>query len=67
MTEEKILAAACPDIPRMGQSLPRRDARDRVTGKEKYAVDYYGDSRLVWAGVKRAGIPHGRLKEIDRS
>lgn len=53
-------------IPRVGQAIPRQDAFDKVTGKEKYAVDYY-DPRGIWAGVKRAGIPHGRLMDIDWS
>jgi CO/xanthine dehydrogenase Mo-binding subunit len=48
----------------IGTSVPRLDAYDKVTGKEKYAADYYGDD-LVWAGVRRAGVPHATLKGID--
>ena len=51
------------EIPVIGKSFPRRDAGSKVTGQEKYAVDYYGPD-LIWAGVKRAGISHGRLKKI---
>ncbi len=51
-------------VPRIGQPFSRRDALDKVTGQEKYAVDYCGRD-LVWAGVKRAGLPHARLKGID--
>lgn len=51
-------------IPQIGQTFPRQDAYSKVTGREKYAADYYGRD-LVWAGVKRAGIPHGRLKGMD--
>jgi CO/xanthine dehydrogenase Mo-binding subunit len=51
-------------IPSIGRSFPRQDALDKVTGREKYAVDYYGRD-LVWAGIKRAGIPHARLKGIE--
>ncbi len=36
----------------------------KVTGAEKYAADHYGDD-LLWAGVRRAGIPHGRIRGID--
>jgi CO/xanthine dehydrogenase Mo-binding subunit len=47
----------------IGKIVPRMDAYGKVTGQEKYAADYYGEN-LVWAGVKRAGIPHGRIKSI---
>ncbi|MCX8021197.1 MAG: xanthine dehydrogenase family protein molybdopterin-binding subunit [Syntrophorhabdaceae bacterium] len=48
---------------KIGESVPRFDAYTKVTGEEKYAVDLYGKG-FLWAGVKRAGIPHGILKEI---
>jgi CO/xanthine dehydrogenase Mo-binding subunit len=48
---------------RIGEATPRFDAYTKVTGQEKYAVDYYSD-RFLWAGVKRAGIPHGRLIKV---
>jgi len=48
----------------VGIPVARFDARPKVTGEEKYAIDHYGDD-LLWAGVKRAGIPHGRLVGID--
>jgi CO/xanthine dehydrogenase Mo-binding subunit len=51
------------EIPRIGKTLPRQDALGKVTGKEKYAVDYYGRA-LLWAGVKRAGVPHGWIRKI---
>ena len=51
-------------IPSIGQSFPRQDALSKVTGREKYTVDHYGPD-LIWAGVKRAGIPHARLLGID--
>ena len=53
-------------IPQIGLSFPRKDAIAKVTGKEKYATDYYPEN-LLWAGVKTAGIPHGIIKEIDKS
>jgi CO/xanthine dehydrogenase Mo-binding subunit len=40
------------------------DARPKVTGTEKYALDHYAEN-MLWAGAKRAGIPHGRIKSID--
>ncbi len=50
----------------VGCSVPRFDARAKVTGMEKYAVDHYPEN-FVWAGAKRCGIPHGRIVEIDVS
>jgi len=47
----------------IGESVPRFDAYTKVTGKERYAADYYGE-KFLWAGVKRAGIPHAVLKDI---
>jgi CO/xanthine dehydrogenase Mo-binding subunit len=48
----------------IGTSVPRADAREKVTGRTKYAADYYGEN-LLWAGVKRAGVPHARVRIID--
>lgn len=39
---------------------PRLDALSKVTGKEKYSADYYAE-RFLWAGAKRALVPHARL------
>ncbi len=47
----------------IGKSVVRKDAFTKVAGKEKYAADFYGDN-LLWAGVKRAGIAHGKIKKI---
>ncbi len=48
----------------IGTPLVRVDAYEKVTGQTKYAADYYGSS-MLWAGVKRAGIPHARLNGVD--
>jgi CO/xanthine dehydrogenase Mo-binding subunit len=50
-------------IPEIGRILPRPDAGAKATGEEKFAADYYSEN-MVWAGVKRAGVPHGRLVEV---
>lgn len=55
-TESRIL--------QVGQNAPRVDARSKVSGAEKYAADYYGD-QLLWAGVKRAGVPHALIKNME--
>lgn len=51
-------------ILEIGKATLRADARGKVTGRERYAADYYGDG-LLWAGVKRSGIPHGRIKNME--
>ena len=48
----------------IGKSIPRLDAWPKVLGQARYAVDYYGPD-LVWAGIKRAGVPHALLKGLD--
>jgi CO/xanthine dehydrogenase Mo-binding subunit len=48
----------------IGHTVTRFDARAKVTGQERYAIDHYGEN-LLWAGVKRAGIPHGLIRSID--
>ena len=53
-----------PYIPGIGHATPRADAETKATGAEKYAADYYGDG-LLWAGVRRAGIPHGRIRHVN--
>jgi len=50
----------------IGTDIPRFDARTKVTGEEKFAIDCYME-HMLWAGVKRSGIPHGKIKHIDVS
>jgi CO/xanthine dehydrogenase Mo-binding subunit len=42
---------------------PRLDAVSKVTGREKYAADLYS-GKFLWAGVKRALVPHARLTAV---
>jgi CO/xanthine dehydrogenase Mo-binding subunit len=51
-------------VPHVGRSVARRDAEAKVRGREKFAADYYGE-RFLWAGVKRAGVPHAVLKGVQ--
>lgn len=53
-------------IPEIGKIFPRPDAAAKSTGAEKYAIDYYGEN-LLWAGVCRSGVTHGRIRKIDTS
>ncbi len=50
--------------PSIGASDLKPDAFTKVTGQEKFAADHYHSGGL-WAGVKRAGIPHAMLKSIS--
>ncbi|RJR32803.1 MAG: xanthine dehydrogenase family protein molybdopterin-binding subunit [Desulfobacteraceae bacterium] len=51
-------------ILEIGKSVPRADAYCKVTGRERYAADHYC-AGMLWAGVKRAGVPHARIKSIQ--
>ncbi len=50
----------------LGARIPRADGLSKVTGTEPYAVDLYPPNPL-WAGAKRAGIPHGLIRGIDNA
>ncbi len=51
-------------VQEIGRVAPRADAAAKVTGAERYAADYYPEN-YVWAGVKRAGVPHARIMGVD--
>jgi CO/xanthine dehydrogenase Mo-binding subunit len=44
--------------------MPRVDAFDKVRGKTRYAADFYA-GEMVWAGVKRGGVPHARILAVE--
>ncbi|MEA1928376.1 MAG: molybdopterin cofactor-binding domain-containing protein, partial [Candidatus Auribacterota bacterium] len=48
----------------IGESTPRIDAWDKVTGKTKYPTDYYPEGMLR-AKVLRSRYPHAKLLSID--
>ncbi|MDI9571513.1 MAG: xanthine dehydrogenase family protein molybdopterin-binding subunit [Pseudomonadota bacterium] len=50
--------------PKIGRDFLRPDAPAKAAGVEKYAVDHYGEN-LLWAGVRRAGVPHGLIRRVD--
>lgn len=52
-----------PFIPEIGKTVPRADAAAKTSGAEIYAADWYGEN-ILWAGVKRAGVPHGLIRQI---
>lgn len=42
----------------------RPDALAKISGAERFAADHYPPN-LLWCGVKRAGLPSGRLLRLD--
>lgn len=40
----------------IGEPVPRVDAYTKVTGKERYAADYYGE-KFLWAVLKGQAYP----------
>jgi len=48
----------------IGESIPRIDAWDKVTGKTKYPTDYYPEG-MLWAKVLRSRYPHAKILSID--
>ncbi|MEW6076218.1 MAG: xanthine dehydrogenase family protein molybdopterin-binding subunit [Thermodesulfobacteriota bacterium] len=49
---------------RIGEPVPRGDARAKATGREHYAADCYPDN-MLWAAAVRPGIPSGRIVRVD--
>lgn len=47
----------------IGRSVPRIDAKDKVTGATKYAGDIILPG-MLWGGVKRSEYPHALIKKI---
>ncbi len=50
----------------IGERLPRVDAREKVTGKAKYAADYSLPD-MLWCKLLRSPYPHARILSIDTS
>jgi len=56
-----------PSVPEIGRSMPQADAAAKVSGREKYISDWYGEDHL-WAGVKQAGrVEEARLGGLPKS
>jgi len=48
----------------IGPAHVRLDALSKACGTERFSADHYPPG-LLWAGAKRAGIPHGIIRRID--
>ncbi len=51
----------------VGESKPRIDAREKVTGAALYADDIQFGNKLLYARIKRSPYPHALIKKIDVS
>src|SRR5512136_845 len=51
----------------VGQSVPRIDAREKVTGAAQFADDLQFGPGLLYARIKRSPHPHALIKKIDVS
>ncbi len=49
----------------VGQSTPRIDAREKVTGAAVYTDDLQFGNALLHARIKRSPHPHALIKKID--
>jgi len=49
----------------IGESVPRLDAREKVTGAAIFADDFQFGPGLLYARIKRSPYPHARIKSID--
>ena len=51
----------------IGESKPRVDAREKVTGAAIFADDLQFGNSLLYARIKRSPHPHARIKSINTS
>jgi hypothetical protein len=51
----------------VGESVPRIDAREKVTGAAKFADDLQFGPGLLYARIKRSPHPHALIKKVDVS
>ncbi|MBI4581856.1 MAG: xanthine dehydrogenase family protein molybdopterin-binding subunit, partial [Planctomycetes bacterium] len=55
-----------PGFAVVGQSVPRIDGREKVTGAATYAADVQLPG-LLWGRILRSSEPHARLARVDAS
>jgi len=60
------MQAKSEKIPQpIGMSVPRVDAREKVTGAAVFADDLQFGPGLLYARIKRSPYPHAFIKKID--
>ncbi len=55
---------ATTPAPSIGRSLPRLEARDKVTGRVEY-VHHLRLPGMLYGKIFRSNVPHARIKSID--
>ena len=60
------MTTADPHSDLVGRSLPRVDARAKVTGTARYSAEYHPD-QLVYAALVESTVPAGIIRTIDLS
>lgn len=65
MVSKEMASVKIPDL--IGKSVPRLDARDKVTGAARFADDLQFGPGLLYARIKRSPFPHAIIKSIDIS
>ncbi|MFN7913994.1 MAG: xanthine dehydrogenase family protein molybdopterin-binding subunit [Vicinamibacterales bacterium] len=63
---KRIPTSSVSPMTTVGQSTPRIDAAERVTGRATYTRDVYLDG-MLYAQVLRSPHPHARIRSIDLS
>lgn len=61
---EPIIGESHPDLMVIGKAVIRPDAREKVTGEAIYTDDLSFDG-MLFAAVKRAGVPHAIVRGIN--
>ena len=61
MSETKTVS-----VGQIGRSLPRVEARAKVTGRAEY-VHNLRLPGMLWAKIARSTVPHGRIRHNDTS
>ena len=65
MATKEMASEKSPDL--IGKSVPRLDAREKVTGAAQYADDLQFGPGMLYARIKRSPHPHAVIKSIDTS
>jgi CO/xanthine dehydrogenase Mo-binding subunit len=65
LNQEETVSQKIPSP--IGQSVPRVDAREKVTGAARFADDLQFGPGLLYARINRSPHPHARIKSIDTS
>ncbi|HEY1979178.1 MAG TPA: hypothetical protein VGH13_03760, partial [Xanthobacteraceae bacterium] len=61
MSDKKTISAG-----QIGRSLPRVEARAKVTGRAEY-IHNLRLPGMLWAKIARSTVPHGHIRHIDTS